>query len=107
MKILLVCGGGYSSGLLASRVKQAAESRGLTDVEVDFSGRVTQELIQGVDVILFGPQIRYILMPNTEFARGLNATGIPYAAIPGPAYGRGDGGAILDQALALVHTKAK
>ncbi len=59
MKILLVCSGGMSSSLIKSKVNKYAQEKGL-DITIDAKGsNEFTDYINGVDVILLGPQVAY------------------------------------------------
>ena len=76
MKILLVCAGGMSTGLLMKKMEAYWEDQGV-DLEIMAAGTSEyDELCQDYDIILVGPQIAYRL----EEIR--NTSGLPTEAIP-------------------------
>lgn len=59
MKVLLVCAGGYSTGILMKKMEKYAAEKGL-DFTVDAYGMGDYDRVyQDYDVILVGPQISY------------------------------------------------
>ncbi|AEB06620.1 phosphotransferase system lactose/cellobiose-specific IIB subunit [Coriobacterium glomerans PW2] len=92
-KIMLVCNAGMSTGIMAKKIEEAAE--GHVDVlacgEADFENHV-----EGVDMILVGPQIRY-LVPNIQ-----QIVSCPVEFIAPQAYGMMDGAAVLRQIIERI-----
>lgn len=101
--IRLFCAGGASTSILAEKMRQAAQKRGL-EVEVTFGGvhnleMMKPEELQKADVALLGPQVGY--------SKGLVEqkcadAGVPLDVIPMRAYGMCDGDAVLDLALGMM-----
>lgn len=59
MKILLVCYAGMSTSMMAQRLEEEGEKRGL---QVEVAAMPLSEIedhLEGVDVILLGPQVRF------------------------------------------------
>ncbi|MGB6178288.1 PTS sugar transporter subunit IIB [Carnobacterium sp.] len=103
--IMLVCSGGMSTSLLAANMVKVADQIHL-DVDVfavpmsdavDFANKHT------VDVLLVGPQIRYML---TDFKNKLASTAIPISVIPMKDYGMMDGKSVLAFADELIKNNA-
>lgn len=58
MKIYLFCSGGFSTSLMANKIKDAYEAKGRNDVEVnamDFGS--LESVVDEADIILLAPQI--------------------------------------------------
>lgn len=96
-KILLICSAGMSTSLLVTKMQKAATDRGL-ELDISATGSGTyKDIAQTADVILLGPQVRFMLrevsaaIPNK-----------PIEVIDMRAYGKIDGSAVLDQALGLM-----
>ena len=96
-KILLICSAGMSTSLLVTKMQKAATDRGL-DLDISATGSGTyKDIAETADVILLGPQVRFMLrevsaaIPNK-----------PIEVIDMRAYGKIDGSAVLDQALGLM-----
>lgn len=96
-KILLICSAGMSTSLLVTKMQKAATDRGL-ELDISATGSGTyKDIAETADVILLGPQVRFMLrevsaaIPNK-----------PIEVIDMRAYGKIDGSAVLDQALGLM-----
>ena len=96
MKISLFCSAGMSTSLLVAKMQKEAVARGL-DFEIEaFADSTVKKNGDLADVILLGPQIRFLeakikkQFPNT-----------PVAAIDMRAYGTVNGGAVLDTAIEM------
>ena len=61
-KIMLVCNAGMSTGIMAKKIEEASEGT----MEVSAYGEAEfEDHLDGVEMILVGPQIRY-LVPNIQ-----------------------------------------
>lgn len=99
MKIVLICFAGMSTSMLVNRMQKVAARRNM-DVEiVALSTTDMYEELESADVILLGPQARYVLDEVKEAAR---PKGIPVDVIDSQTYGAMNGEAILDMALELA-----
>lgn len=59
MKILLICGNGLSSGMIAQKIKQAGRKEGF-DVETEaYSYAQLPEVIDQFEVVLVAPQMKF------------------------------------------------
>jgi cellobiose PTS system EIIB component len=102
MKIILVCSAGMSTSMLVQRMRKAAEEKGVTaDINATSEADLANHLDQ-TDVILVGPQVRYLAPKIKEKAAPL---GIQVEVIDSMAYGMMDGGKVLAQAEGLVKNK--
>ncbi|WP_027415271.1 PTS sugar transporter subunit IIB [Aneurinibacillus terranovensis] len=100
MKILLACSSGMSTSLLVSKMREAAENTGL-DCEIwAVSQDKAEEEMQKADVLLIGPQMRFL---KSKFKGKAKEIGIPLDVIEPMAYGRCDGKAVLNKAVQLVN----
>lgn len=100
VKIMLVCSAGMSTSLLVNKMKEVAAKRGL-EAEIWATSEVNSgaEFIRNpADVILVGPQVRYLL--NAIKERTNNS--VPVALIDMRTYGMMDGAKCIDQALKLI-----
>ena len=79
IRILLCCAGGMSTSLLVTKMEQATEVKNHS---------------QDADVILLGPQVRYL-----EKSIADDANGVPAYLIDMRDYGKMDGKAVLTFAL--------
>ncbi|MFI3116220.1 MAG: PTS sugar transporter subunit IIB [Clostridia bacterium] len=94
-KILLICSAGMSTSMLVTKMKVAAETID-TETEIWAVGYADQASnIQKADIILLGPQVRY-LKDSIEDALDEPK---PVHVIDMAAYGAMDGKKVLDFAL--------
>ena len=94
-KIVLVCAGGMSTGVLVNNMKQAAQKA--IPVSIDaFSIESVASVAKDADCVLLGPQVSYRLAE----VQGLVAC--PTASIDMRTYGMMDGQKALEQALELI-----
>ncbi|MGL4362917.1 MAG: PTS sugar transporter subunit IIB [Cellulosilyticaceae bacterium] len=98
-KIMLACSAGMSTSLLVSKMEAAAKAGGKeTEIWAISEVNLAQE-ITNCDVLLLGPQVRYVLPKAQELAAPHN---IPVEVINMMDYGRCNGEAVLKRALELV-----
>ncbi|WP_026090234.1 PTS sugar transporter subunit IIB [Salinicoccus carnicancri] len=98
MRIILVCSAGMSTSILVRKMRNAAEERGM---EADVNAMPESELhahAGNVDVVLIGPQVRYLEDQIKEKVKGYD---VAVAVIDQMAYGMARGEKVLDQALEL------
>jgi cellobiose PTS system EIIB component len=103
MNIVLVCSAGMSTSLLVTKMESAAQQKGMNAVikalpEAEISRAIDSEQI---DVILLGPQVRYLQAKIKELASHKN---IPVDLIQPMHYGMMDGNAVLEQAIKLARS---
>lgn len=97
-KILLVCAAGMSTSLLVNKMKESAIEKG---IEIDIEALPVSEcstVIDSVDIVLLGPQVRY-QKPQVD---ALVSGRIPVEVIDMRLYGTMNGKAILEGALAKI-----
>jgi PTS system cellobiose-specific IIB component len=94
-KIILFCGGGFSSSLLVLKMREAAKARNFECV-VDAFTATKPELAEDADVVLLGPQIRFRL---NEMRAHLSC---PVEIIETVAYGTMNGEKVLQQAIDIL-----
>lgn len=96
-KILLICSAGMSTSLLVTKMQKAATEKGL-DFEISATGSGTYKAEAAkADVLLLGPQVRYMLREVSGAIPGK-----PIEIIDMKAYGKVDGAAVLEQAMKLL-----
>lgn len=98
MKVLLVCSAGMSTSMLVEKMEKSAIKR---DIEIDVKAISESELkdnLENLDVVLIGPQVRYLKRKVKEQAEPF---GIKVDIIDPQAYGLIQGDKVLDQAIAL------
>lgn len=96
-KILLMCMGGFSTGLLVEKMKGAAREK---EEEVDIKAISTsalEEVVADYDCLLVAPQINYL-------AEGIQQKypELPIYQIQPTDYGRLNGQKILNKALEII-----
>ena len=95
-RALIVCGAGASSGLIAQRMRKAAQERGI-DLQVDARSETElPQLMSTVDVVLVGPHLSYML---ADLQKQCDTVGIEAVLLPQEVYGQLDGERALDLAL--------
>lgn len=92
-RIMLVCNAGMSTGIMAKKIVDA--SGGTMEVFACGEGEYESHL-DGVDMILVGPQIRF-LVPDIQ----AHVT-CPVQAIPAPLYGSMNGAAVYQEILKVL-----
>lgn len=99
MNILLCCSAGMSTSLLVNKMEKAAVEEGLN---VKIQAVATMEVrnhINEVDVILLGPQVRYLLNDIKKIG---DEKGVPVDTINPMHYGSCNGKEVLRTALQLI-----
>lgn len=97
--IMLVCSAGMSTSLLVSKMQKAAEADG---VEATIFATTASDADNALetkhpDVLMLGPQVRYLL---GQFQK--KATNIPVEVINMQDYGMMNGEKVLKRALELI-----
>ena len=94
MKIILACSAGMSTSLLVTKMQEAAKEKGV-DCEIwDISEVNLQSEIEKCDVLLLGPQVRFL---KDNIAEKVN---MPVIVIDTMDYGMLNGTKVLVNALA-------
>ncbi|MEP9405582.1 PTS sugar transporter subunit IIB [Peribacillus frigoritolerans] len=104
MNILLCCSAGMSTSLLVNKMEKAAVEEGLN---VKIQAVATMEVrnhIDEVDVILLGPQVRYLLNDIKKIG---DEKGVPVDTINPMHYGSCNGKEVLRTALQLISKQHK
>ncbi len=102
MKILLACSSGMSTSLLVNKMKEAASEQSI-EAEIWAVGQAdVEEEMKKADVLLFGPQMRFL---KTKFASKAKEINLPIDVIPPVSYGRCDGKAVLKMAIDMINAK--
>ena len=99
MNIMLVCSAGMSTSMLVQKMRKAAEEKGLEATinatsEADLSNHLDK-----LDVILIGPQVRYL---STKIIEKAEPHHIKVDVIDGMHYGMMNGAKVLEQAEGLL-----
>lgn len=100
MKILLLCSAGMSTSLLVRRMRQEAEKENINADIWACGDSESYVEIQKADVILIGPQMRF-LEKKTQMIAGKN----PVRVVDMMTYGRMDGKKALQMAMDALKEK--
>lgn len=99
MNILLCCSAGMSTSLLVTKMQKAAEGQGIEAVIHAVSASEVRNHVEQADVILLGPQIRYMLEDIKKIGEQYN---IPVDTINQMHYGMCNGSEVLKHAQKLI-----
>lgn len=100
--IMLICAAGLSTSLLVSKMKKAAENKGI-DAEIFANSANEADGVlakKDVDVLLLGPQVRFM---KSQFEKKVADKGIPVDIINMQDYGMVNGEKVLQTALDLLN----
>lgn len=96
-RIMLVCSAGMSTSLLVTKMEKAAAEQGI-ECQIWAVGTGVYQNEKGKqDVILLGPQVRFM---KNEVSRTMGP--VPVEVIDMRYYGKMDGAAVLKQALEII-----
>lgn len=99
--IMLVCAAGMSTSLMVSKMQKSAEEKGIeADIFAVSAGEAETYLAdKKVDVLLLGPQVRFM---KAQFEKKVTPLGIALGVIQMTDYGMMNGEKVLNQALKLM-----
>ena len=98
-KIMLACSAGMSTSLLVTKMEAAAKDQNI-DVKIwAISEANIANEIEGCDVLLLGPQVRFMLSKATEISKPY---GVPVEVINMMHYGTCNGSEVLKRALEIA-----
>lgn len=101
-RILLVCSAGMSTSLLVSKMRAAATEKGI-ECTIEATGEAeVKEYVDNIDVLLLGPQVRFLLSKLKKTLEGKN---VPVEVINTVDYGTMNGKKVLEKALELIENK--
>ncbi|MCH1939830.1 PTS sugar transporter subunit IIB [Holdemania massiliensis] len=104
MKVLLFCGGGCSSGFVASAMrKYAKKNRIAMDVIARGEGEV-MSLIQDVDALLVSPHFAHAL-EDAALRKAVEEHGVVFMAIDSKDYAMMDGESVCKKLLVKMEEK--
>lgn len=100
--IMLVCAAGMSTSLMVEKMKKAAENKGIeADIFAVSAGEADNYLeSKKVDVLLLGPQVRFM---KSKFEEKVEQYNSALDIIPMVDYGMMNGEKVLDQAINLLN----
>ncbi|SHH94419.1 PTS sugar transporter subunit IIB [Sporanaerobacter acetigenes] len=100
--IMLVCTAGMSTSLMVNKMKKVAVEQNI-DADIFAVPAIELESIidtKDIDVILLGPQVKYM---KSKFESKLEGRNIPIDVINMQYYGMMDGKKVLEQALDIIN----
>ena len=99
--IMLVCSAGMSTSLLVTKMQKSAEEKGIESEIFAVSASEADQQIETkkVDVLLLGPQVRFM---KAQFEKKLEPKNIPLDVIDMKDYGMMNGEKVLAVALKLI-----
>ena len=100
--ILLVCSAGMSTSLLVTKMEAAAKEQGVEAKIFALPFSDAPRVLEEVDCILLGPQVRFQKGAIEKMAAGRKAGAIPVDVIDMRDYGTMNGKAVLSAALKLL-----
>ncbi len=100
--ILLVCSAGMSTSLLVTKMEAAAKDAGVecTIFALPFSD--APRVLEEVDVIMLGPQVRFQRAAIEKLAEGRKGGKIPVDVIDMRDYGTMNGKSVFETAMKLL-----
>jgi len=96
LNIVLLCQFGASTGMLVDKIAEAAKNKDIEAVVNAYPVAEIANLIDGADIVLLGPQVRFKL--NT-LIKEYGSKGVPIITIEPTDYGMLNGENILNAAL--------
>jgi PTS system cellobiose-specific IIB component len=99
MNILLCCAAGMSTSLLVTKMEAYSKEQGLDTKIWAISAGDVKNHIDEADVLLLGPQVRYMLK---EFKKLGDEKGIPVDVVNMVHYGTMNGAEVVKAALKLL-----
>ncbi|WP_251861378.1 PTS sugar transporter subunit IIB [Clostridium sp. Marseille-Q2269] len=98
MNILLICSAGMSTSLLVTKMQKVAKDLNFESKIWAVSTDSADENMAHADVVLIGPQIKFMLESLKEKGKKLN---VPVEVINSSDYGTCNGKNVLKQALSM------
>ncbi len=97
MNVLLICSQGASTASMCKKIEEAAANEGMELETYAVAMAMMGDKIDWADVVLVGPQIRFMIDKVRAGAKGK-----PVEAIDMMAYGMMDGAKVLQQIKGMV-----
>ena len=94
--IILVCEHGASTGMLTTRMQDAAKKLGVEATINAYPYTKLDELIDGADIVLLGPQVRF---KKKTFEEKYSDKGIEFMVVDTVDYGMMNGEKVLKTVL--------
>lgn len=102
IKIMLCCGAGMSSGMLANKARKAAKK---LELNAEVSARSESEVhkhFQNIDILFLGP---HFSSHQEQFSKIAAPFNVPVLVIPKKIYGLLDGEALIKLAIETLSVK--
>ena len=102
--IMLVCAAGMSTSMLVTKMQNAAKEKGIdAEIFAVAASEADKKLAsQTIDVVLLGPQVRFMAK---QFQEKLEPLKIPVEVINMADYGMMNGAKVLEQAVQMMEAK--
>ena len=100
--ILLVCSAGMSTSLLVTKMESAAKEAGVDCKIFALPFSDAPRVLEEVDCILLGPQVRFQKAAIEKLAAGRKAGPVPVDIIDMKDYGLMDGKTVFAKAMKLM-----
>lgn len=98
-RIMLVCGGGASSGFLAQSMRKAAKKEGLSYEIFAKSETDIDNFKTDIDILLIGPHLRFL---ENEIQEKLTGLTVKMAVIDNAIYGTLDGKKAIEKVQEML-----
>ena len=99
VNIMLVCSAGMSTSLLVNKMNKVAKEKGMNVNVFAVAEADAKNIMDKIDVVLLGPQVRYLLPKMKEL---MEPKGIPVDVVDTINYGTMNGEKVLEQALSMA-----
>lgn len=99
IKVMLVCGGGASSGFLASSMRKAAKKKGLMMDIFAKSESDVDNFKNEIQVLLLGPHLKYL---EEEIKERIAGTSVKLDVIENAIYGSLNGELAVEKVLQMM-----
>lgn len=96
-KILLICSAGMSTSFMVEKMKKASKDKNIETDILAIPDAKANEYVGKVDIVLLGPQVKYLLPSMKELFKDT-----PVAVIDMMSYGTMNGEKVLEDALKLL-----
>ena len=100
--ILLVCSAGMSTSLLVTKMEAAAKEKGVETKIFALPFSDAPRVLEEVDCILLGPQVRFQKASIEKLAASRKAGQIPVDVIDMRDYGTMNGKAVFEKAMKMI-----
>ena len=97
--IVLLCQWGASTEMVGERIIEAAKKKGIDVIANAYAITEIHSVIDGADVILLGPQVRFKLR---SLLKEFGHKGVPFVVMEPEDYGRMNGENLLNAALKAI-----